>query len=195
MPAAEQEPGAFRELMERVREGSADATQQFVEEYGKHVTRFVRRYRASELRSKFDVEDYVQEVWTAFFHKLPGLHFQHPQVLLAFLYRLTHNQVLTMNVHFLQTQKNNVRREVSLEDPSLDRQTLVSPDAPPGRRAECQDEIAWLLKSCRPLGQEIVRQIQNGYSQKEAARALCVAEKTVGRFLHTLRLRAGQAAL
>jgi DNA-directed RNA polymerase specialized sigma24 family protein len=187
-----QGPGAFRELMERVRHGDAEATRQFVEEYGQHVTRFVRRYRASELRSKFDVEDYVQEVWKSFFQKLPELHFDQPQVLLAFLFRLSHNQVVGTNVHFLQTLKSNVRREVSLEDPSLNAQAMVSPEASPGIRVDCQDEVDWLLKTSPHLGREIARRIGEGYSQKEAARDLDVAEKTVGRFMQTLRLRAGR---
>jgi len=184
--------GAFRELMEKVCHGDAQATRTFVEEYGQHVTRFVRRFRANELRSKFDVEDYVQEVWKSFFQKLPELHFDRPQVLLAFLFRLSHNQVVGTNVHFLQTLKSNVRREISLEDPSLNEQALVSPEAPPGIRVDCQDEIDWLLKNSPHLGREIARRIGEGYSQKETAQDLDVTEKTVGRFLQTLRLRAEQ---
>jgi DNA-directed RNA polymerase specialized sigma24 family protein len=190
----EQEASGFQELMERVRHGDAEATREFVDEYGKQVTRFVRRYRASELRSKFDVEDYVQEVWKSFFQKLPELQFDHPQVLLAFLFRLSHNQVVGTNVHFLKTQKSNVRREVSLEDPSLDKQKLVNPEAPPGIRVDCQDEIDWILKCSPHLGREIARRLMEGDSQKEAARALHVAEKTVGRFMETLRLRAGKTS-
>ena len=186
----EREPGAFRDLMERVRHGDADAVRRFVEEYEKHVARTVRRYRAYELRSKFDVEDYVQEVWKSFFNKLAELHFDEPSVLRAFLFRLAHNQVVGTNVHFLRTQKSNVRREVSLEDPHLDTQTLVSADAPPGKRVDCQDEIDWILKTSPRMGREIARRIRDGHSQKEAARALNVAEKTVGRFLERLRTRA-----
>jgi DNA-directed RNA polymerase specialized sigma24 family protein len=189
-----QEPGAFRELMERVRHGDAEATRIFVEEYGKLVTRFVRRYRASELRSKFDVEDYVQEVWKSFFQQLPQLRFDHPQVLSAYLFRLSHNQVVGTNVHFLKTQKSNVSREVSLEDPALDEQRLVSPEAPPGVRVDCQDEIDWILSGSPHLGREIARRLMEGQSQKEAAHDLHVAEKTVGRFMETLRLRAGKTS-
>jgi DNA-directed RNA polymerase specialized sigma24 family protein len=179
--------------MEQVRGGHAEATRRFVEEYSEHVARFVRRFRTRELRSKFDVEDYVQEVWKSFFQKLPDLHFDHPRVLLAFLFRLSHNQVVGTNVHFLKTLKSNVRREISLEDPSLDRQKLVSVAAQPGIRVDCRDEIDWILRGSPHLGREIVRRLTQGDSQKEAARALQVAEKTVGRFMESLRVRAGKS--
>ena len=98
--------------------------------------------------------------------------------------------VVGSDLHFLQTQKSNVRREVSLEDPHLDRQTLVSAEAAPATRVDSQDELDWILRDVPRLGHEIARRIGEGHSQKETARALQVAEKTVGRFMAHLRLRA-----
>jgi DNA-directed RNA polymerase specialized sigma24 family protein len=185
----EPEQREFQELMERVQQGDPDATRQLVAEYGVYVMRFVRRYRARALRSKFDPEDHVQEVWQSFFRKLPKLHFAHPQVLRAFLFRVTHNQMVGTILHFMRTQKSDVRREVSLDNLFLDRSMLVSAEPPPCKSVDCQDEIDWILKGACPIGLEIVRRLAEGNSQKEAAQALHVAEKTVGRSLAFLRLR------
>jgi RNA polymerase sigma factor (sigma-70 family) len=178
----------FLELMEGVRKREPQAARTLVEQYTPHVTRSVRRYRARELRSKFDLEDYVQDVWKAFFRRAHVLHFEQPRVLLGFLFRLAHNEVITRTLHFLRTQKSDVRREISLDDPSLDGTDLPSAEAPPWNRLECRDEIDGILRRFpHRLGSEIVRRIGEGHSQKDAARQLNVSEKTVSRVMTFLR--------
>jgi RNA polymerase sigma factor (sigma-70 family) len=184
----------FLEQMERVRRGDPEAVRTLVEEYGADVARFVRRYQTRKLRSKFDLEDFVQDVWKAFFRKVPALEFDHPHALRGFLFRLAHNQVVATNLHFLRTRKSDVRREVSLEGLLREGQCMESPEPPPWKRVECQDEIDGLLKKWpHRLGHGLVRRLGEGYSQKDAARDLNVSEKTVGRLIACMRLRAGGA--
>jgi DNA-directed RNA polymerase specialized sigma24 family protein len=184
----EQQATKFQDLFEAVRAGDSQAARRLVDEYGSHVTRYVRRFRTRELRSKFDLEDHVQEVWQSFFRNLDKLRCDRPQALLGLLLRLAHNQVVGTNQQFLQLQKNDVHREVSLDDPILDQQMLESSVTPPWIRVDWQDEIDGILrKSPHYLGQEIVRRIHEGYSQKDVARDLQVSLRTVGRVVATLR--------
>jgi RNA polymerase sigma factor (sigma-70 family) len=182
----------FQELMTSVRSGDAQAARRLVDEYGSHVTRYVRRFRARELRSKFDLEDHVQEVWQSFFRNLHMLRCESPQALLGFLFRLAHNQVISTNQQFLESQRNDVHREVSLDDPVIDQQMLESSVTPPWIRLDWQDEIdGFLRKSPHRLNQEIVRRLHEGYSQKDVARDLHVSPKTVGRVVASIRLSNG----
>jgi DNA-directed RNA polymerase specialized sigma24 family protein len=179
----------FRELLASIRSGDAQAARQLVEQFGSHVTRYVRRFRARELRSKFDLEDHVQDVWQSFFRNLHALRCEHPQALLGFLFRLAHNEVIGTNQHFLHSQKSDVHREISLNDPILDQKMLESSVTPPWIRVDWQDEIdGFLRKSPHYLGQEIVRRLHEGYSQKDVARDLHVSAKTVGRVVASIRL-------
>jgi len=184
----------FQELMKGVRQQNALARQRLVEDYGRYVIRFVRRYQSSELRSKFDPEDYVQEVWKSFFRRDRFLHFENPRVLLGFLSRLAHNHIAGTTLHFLQTMKSNVRREMSLEACPCDADSLESTEPPPWTRVVCQDEIDQILKRTHHhLGHEIIRRLGEGYSQKDTARILKVSEKTVGRIMADIRLKATQS--
>jgi hypothetical protein len=65
---------------------------------------------------------------------------------------------------------------------------LESSVTPPWIRVDWQDEIdGFLRKSPHYLGQEILRRIQQGYSQKDVARDLQISPRTVGRVVATIR--------
>jgi DNA-directed RNA polymerase specialized sigma24 family protein len=187
----DQGPEGFQQLMAGVRQGDSRAVRRLIDDFGADVAQFVRRYRTSRLRSKFDPEDYVQEVWKSFFRRAHRLHFDNARALLGFLSRLAHNEVMETILHFLHTLKNDVGREVSLEGCALDSHLLESPEPAPWTRLACQDEIDEVLRrTSHHLGHEIIRHLGEGYSQRDAARILGVSEKTVGRVMAQIRLEA-----
>src|SRR5437764_14838321 len=81
---------SFRELLREAQAGSEEAAKELYETYVSHVLRCVRNRMWHRLRSKFDSQDFVQQVWASFFVgdvTLPD--FQTPDDLIAYLVRLT----------------------------------------------------------------------------------------------------------
>ena len=91
----EREVRSFRELLHEAQAGSEEAAKELYETYVSHVLRCVRNRMWHRLRSKFDSQDFVQQVWASFFvgeTKLPD--FQTPDDLIAYLIRLATNKVV-----------------------------------------------------------------------------------------------------
>src|ERR1051326_6827453 len=57
----------FRALMRAAEGGSEEAARELYETYVKYVLRCVRHRLWHRLRSKFDSQDFVQQVWASFF--------------------------------------------------------------------------------------------------------------------------------
>ena len=57
----------FRDAIDQICSGSEEAAWNFIETYGPHIQRVVRRRLHQSLRSKFDSVDFVQMVWASFF--------------------------------------------------------------------------------------------------------------------------------
>src|SRR5437773_11978642 len=85
----------FQELLREAQAGSEAAAKELYDTYVAHVLRCVRNRMWHRLRSKFDSQDFVQQVWASFFvgeTKLPD--FQTPDDLIAYLIRLATNKVV-----------------------------------------------------------------------------------------------------
>src|SRR6478672_13692675 len=85
----EREPRPFQELLREAQAGSEAAAKELYETYVSHVLRCVRNRMWHRLRSKFDSQDFVQQVWASFFvgdGRLPD--FETPDDLIAYLVRL-----------------------------------------------------------------------------------------------------------
>ncbi len=76
----------FRTLMREAEAGSEDAARELYDTYMKYVLRCVRNRLWHRLRSKFDSQDFVQQVWASFFDDRGSLpDFQSPEDLIAYL--------------------------------------------------------------------------------------------------------------
>src|SRR3954469_3696715 len=107
----EREPRPFRELLREAQAGSEAAARELYETYVAHVLRCVRNRMWHRLRSKFDSQDFVQQVWASFFvgdAQLPD--FQTPDDLIAYLMRLATNKVV-MEGRRGRQPKNDARLE------------------------------------------------------------------------------------
>jgi RNA polymerase sigma-70 factor (ECF subfamily) len=84
----------FRALMRAAEQGSEEAARELYETYVKYVLRCVRHRMWHRLRTKFDSQDFVQQVWASFFDDRGSLpEFQTPEDLIAYLRSMAENKV------------------------------------------------------------------------------------------------------
>jgi RNA polymerase sigma-70 factor (ECF subfamily) len=178
----------FKNLMQRVRDGSEDAARELLDRYGEHILRVVRRKLSRELRSKFDSVDFVQAVWASFFVGAPKQRdFDRPQALIAFLVTLAQNKVIDAVRQRMQSQKYNINRERALDGSvSADAAGLAAREPTPSQVAVANDEWRRLLADLPARYQRMLELLRQGHTQKDIARELGVNEKTVRRVLDKL---------
>jgi RNA polymerase sigma factor (sigma-70 family) len=108
----------FRDLMRAAETGSEEAARELYETYVKYVVRCVRHRMWHRLRSKFDSQDFVQQVWASFFDDRGSLpDFQTPEDLIAYLKAMAENKVVSEGRHRSIT-KRNLALEVSVQEDS-----------------------------------------------------------------------------
>src|SRR5689334_10247248 len=85
----------FARLMQRVRAGDPQATQEVFDRYSDAIRRVVRRYLHQRLRAQYDSIDILQTVWASFFQVPPERYtFETPEALLSFLSQMAYNKVV-----------------------------------------------------------------------------------------------------
>src|SRR5437588_9981398 len=105
----------FYDLLRGIKEGSAEAARQFLDQYGKYIRHVVRRHMMQKLRAKFDSEDFLQDVCVSFFSHPPDpKEFSDPAALLGFLGKIARNKVTDTTRQGL-AQRRDVNRENSLD--------------------------------------------------------------------------------
>ncbi|MCS6977290.1 MAG: sigma-70 family RNA polymerase sigma factor [Gemmatales bacterium] len=175
----------FQVLMDQVLAGSEDAARQLVRTYGPAVLRAVRRKLNGRLRSKFDSDDFVQDVWASFFASPPRNHdFASPQDLAAYLIRVARNKVIDVVRQRLHRQRYDVKREQSLQarDGALEHR-LVSPHASPSTIAMTAEEWEALLRRQPPVYRAILLRYREGQTPTQIAASQGISERTVRRVL------------
>jgi RNA polymerase sigma-70 factor (ECF subfamily) len=175
----------FHDLMDQVLAGSETAARDLVRLYGPAVLRAVRRRLHSRLRSKFDSDDFVQDVWASFFAAPPEQNaFERPEDLAAWLARLARNKVVDAVRLRLQREKFNLNREESLQDTAAPvEQLLVAGDPSPSTTAMSREEWEALLGRQPLVYRHVLVQFREGRSPAEIAAAQKVSERTVRRII------------
>jgi RNA polymerase sigma factor (sigma-70 family) len=181
-------PSTFSELMDRLEKGSQDAAWELIEVYGPHVQRYVRRTLTSDLRSKFDSIDFAQVVWASFFREPQRIRqLTTPQQLLAYLASMARNKVIDESRRRLDSQKHDVRREVSLEQTDFEGQrSLHSHDPSPSSVAVARERWSRLVDSQPEDVRRILELRFQGETYDEIARRMQVNERTVRRAIARL---------
>jgi RNA polymerase sigma factor (sigma-70 family) len=174
--------------LQRVREGSEEAARELVNRYGDVIRRSVRRALDDSLRAKFDSLDFVQLVWSSFFRDRDVLdRFQSPQDLVAFLVGVTHNKVGMEARRRLASAKYNINRERSLDGRSAGKaETLVDPQPTPPELAIAHECWQQMLQDQPQHYRQIVEMRLQGYTYRDIAHSLHLAECTVRRFVKRL---------
>jgi RNA polymerase sigma-70 factor (ECF subfamily) len=180
----------FEALMERVREGSAEAVGEFLDRYGPHILRVIRRKLHKALRSKFDSIDFMQAVWASFFTTPPQTWtFDRPEALIAYLTTLASNKVVAEYRRRLLTEKGNVGREFPLDEESGQHaRALIAQQPTPSAVLMAEEEWDRLMQGQPESVQRVLALLRLGHTQEEIAQKLDMNERTVRRVLEKLSL-------
>lgn len=179
---------SFRELMNRVRDGSEDAAWELVNQYGEAIRRAVRRVLNERMRSKFDSLDFVQIVWNSLFRVRDKLdRFDRPEELTAYLVAMAQNKVGMEVRRRLMTQKYNIRHEESLDQHQAKGGSDIASQQPaPIDVAIARERWDRLLQDQPQHYRQIIHLRLQGYTYQSIAEAVHLDECTVRRFLKKL---------
>jgi RNA polymerase sigma factor (sigma-70 family) len=172
-------------LLCRVREGSEEATNEFVARFGPYIRRVVRRHLDDRFRSLFDSTDFEQSVWTSVFADPEALRV-HAQTkgIKRYLAVLAMNRVFDELRRCYYGPTYGVQRETSLDgSAALAAFQLSAPDPTPSQVAVAQETWKKVVEDQPPRQQEILRRRFLGSTQQEIAQELGIDERTVRRVL------------
>ena len=188
-PKSDPSPEAsFRELLQRISQGSEDAAWQLVESYGEGIRRAVRRSLHGQLRSKFDSLDFVQIVWGSFFRVRDKLdRFNRPEELAAYLATMARNKVGMEVRRRLILQKHNVNRERPLDGTGEDAAIPIADRQPaPIDVAIARERWNRMLEGQPDRYRQVIELRLQGHTHQAIATRLSLDECTVRRFLKRL---------
>ena len=188
------QPTEFDCLMERVRNGCAEAARELFEQYGGYVRTVVRRKLHQQLRSQFDSNDFTQAVWASFFTTPTGeFAFATPEELVRFLSGMACNKVTLAYRRRLQTAKRNAHREEPLPANEDDGAGLPrDPRQPtPSQVAVANEEWERLLEGQPSHYQLVLKLLRRGHTQAETAARLGMSPRQIQRIVEKLNRAAG----
>jgi RNA polymerase sigma factor (sigma-70 family) len=181
----------FRELLREINAGSEDAARRFLDQYGGYIIAVVRKKLHKKLRSKFDSQDFLQDVCASFFKEPPSAEtFKDVKGLLNYLAKMARAKVFVTARQRLAHQRHNVNRERSL-DGSACVQASATPgsDPTPSRVAVMREELQRAEEELSVPLQMTLRLLRLGYTHEEIARLLDTNVRQVGRYVQELRTR------
>jgi len=177
----------FQFLMQRLRDGSEDAATELAKEYGSHLRREIRQRLPGQLRPKVDSVDIEQQVWKSFFAEAKSLpELKNPGQLIRYLRTMARFKVADEGRH-LQSLKNNVRREVQLDDTGpLAGPHPASRDPTPSAVAVFNEEWERLLRNRPPHVRRILEMRLSEMTYVEIAEAMGMSDRTVREVFYSL---------
>jgi RNA polymerase sigma-70 factor (ECF subfamily) len=179
----------FHALIARVCAGAPDSARELVEKYGSYLLRVIRRRLHKKLRSKFDSQDFVQDVWASFFATVPEAEaFRTPEHLIAYLERLARNRLTDVIRQRMIKARYNVNREQqSLNDSRAGRLAPPAARVPtPSTIAMSREEWDRLLAAQPLVYRHILLLRRDGQTLAQIAKKLRISERTVRRVLAKL---------
>jgi RNA polymerase sigma-70 factor (ECF subfamily) len=178
----------FQALLEQVQQGSHEAARELYETYVQHVLRGVRLRLWQRMRSRFDSQDFAQQVWASFFVDPENLpNFKTPEDLVNYLMSMAFNKVAGEGRH-LMTQKNNIQRETRIDAmTTAGGPHPASRDPTPSAVAVYNEEYDRLVEG-QPLSvRRIIERRMEGKTFDEIAAELEIDESTARRVIKRLR--------
>jgi len=178
----------FQSLLRQVQQGSHDAARELYETYVEHVLRGVRLRLWQRMRSRFDSQDFAQQVWASFFVEPGSLpSFKTPEELAHFLTGMAFNKVTGEGRHLL-TQKNNIQREMRINTVTAAAGTHpASRDPTPSAVAVYHEQYGRLVEGQPPGVRRIVERRMEGKTFYEIASELNIDESTARRVIKRLQ--------
>jgi len=179
---------AFQDLMERVRAGRPEAIRELFDTYAQPLIKVIRRRLHQPLRTRFDSQDFIQEVWKAFFAaEMQQRHFGTPEELRVFLAQIARRKVVTEYRRHAMRIKRRVDRAGSLDDSqAVDNGQLAAPIATPSQYVMAEEQWDQLIQKQPPAYQQILALLRQGFTHEEIGRRLGVNPKTIQRLLRRI---------
>jgi RNA polymerase sigma factor (sigma-70 family) len=177
----------FRTLLRRVQQGSGDAARELYDAYSDHVLRGVRSRLWHRVRSKYDSQDFAQQVWASFFDGIDDHpHFESPSALVSYLMGMAINKVTDEGRHLL-TQKHDIQREQRIDVAGpVGGPHPVSRDPTPSAAAAYR-ELRDRLVDRQPTKIKSVEELRlSGLTFEEIAAELDMDESTARRIIKRL---------
>ncbi len=169
----------FRDLLRRVGEGDESASNEIIKDYGPHIMRAVRRRINSQIRDRFDSEDFVQAVWASFFGHLSVVErIGSGGELAGFLGRMASNKVIDAG----RRRKVRSEQNSTQQDVSVDHRLNVSQPTP-SQFAVASEEWNKLAENGNSRHLKLLKLRKAGATQAEIAESMGVSERHVRRIL------------
>ena len=180
--------GAFGDLMRQVCEGSQEAAETLLAEYGPYIRQVVRRKLAGWLRTEFDSLDFVQDVWASFFAQPRSADaFTKPAALIGFLAGIARHKVVNAYRRRLPDGQHGLRR--SLNGLASAEQEPTSRDPTPSQVAVEKEQWRRLCLGRSELHRRILELLRQGATHAEIGQELGVNVKTVQRLVRRLEVK------
>lgn len=174
----------FQALMGRVLAGSDEAARELFDNYAPYLIRAIRRRLGQRMRSKFDTQDFAQDVWASFFAEMPEKRvFADPEALVNFLTSLAQNKVIDAVRQRTQTLKRDIDREQSLDDPHLRKNEIIGDQATPSQLVISEDNWCAFLNRQPPVYRRILILLRAGKTRVEIAAEMGFHPRTVSRIV------------
>ena len=180
----------FKELLAAIAEGSEEAARKFLDQYGGYVIAVIRRRLHEKLRSKFDSQDFLQDVWASFIREPPGPEvFADTKGLLRYLAKLARGKVHATSRKRLVLGRYNVNRENSLQGSAKAQAEVMLGKGPSPSEVFVANETLNMDRGGLAF-RMTARLLRLGYNYEEIADFLDVHVRQVKRYVHVLRTRA-----
>jgi RNA polymerase sigma-70 factor (ECF subfamily) len=181
----------FRDLMRAAEAGSEEAARELYETYVKYVVRCVRHRMWHRLRSKFDSQDFVQQVWASFFDDRGSLpDFQTPEDLIAYLKSMAENKVIGEGRHRRITKRNLALEVAVQEDSDTVGQHPATRLPTPSAVAVFNEEFDRLIDQQTEETRAVAQLRYEGNTFDEIAQCLDMDESSARKVMRSLKRRA-----
>lgn len=182
----------FRALMNEAAGGSEEAARELYETYVKYVLRCVRHRMWHRLRSKFDSQDFVQQVWASFFDDRGSLpEFETPAALIAYLQSMAERKV-TIEGRHRKFAKRNLKLEVAVQEDSDTAGLHPATRLPtPSAVAVFNEQFDRLVDQQKDDTKAVAQLRYEGNTFEEIARCLDIDESSARKVMRRLKRREG----
>jgi DNA-directed RNA polymerase specialized sigma24 family protein len=180
----------FRTLMRQAEEGSEEAAKELYDTYQRYVRLRVRSRLWHGMRSKFDSQDFAQQVWGSFFSNPDGLpDLQTPQDLIAYLRAMAERKV----AQEARTQRN-LKRNLSLETEVHEDSDMAGPHPAtrlptPSAMAIFEEQYVRLVENQTGATRAVAQLRYEGNTFEEIAQCLDLNEATARKVIRAMKRR------
>ncbi|QDS89739.1 ECF RNA polymerase sigma-E factor [Rosistilla oblonga] len=178
-------------LLDRAREGDADAFGELLEQYRSYLWILAHRYLDDRLRQRIDPADLVQITFMEAQRDLPAFRGQEPAAFVVWIRNILRNNLASAVARHVITQKRSVAHEVRLANdssrgPGLAGQLAGSTTSPSQQimRAETSQALLDALDQLPEMQAAAIKlRYMEGLNMKEISEAVGKTEMAVGGLL------------